>query len=194
MRYQVRNSEFFLEPKLLGKLISSAIRERDRLVIALFAYTGIRRHELKDLKVEDISMIERRIIIKNGKGKKQRIVFYPEELNKILKDYLGGRKSGYLFFNKRMKPLSLRTINNIVAMIGKNAGIENPNPRYKNITPHLFRHSLARNWKREGGSLETLQKILGHESFQTTMDLYGTQSIKETEFNYRELSDKLVKN
>jgi integrase len=93
-----------------------------------------------------------------------------------------------------MKPLSLRTINNIVAMIGKNAGIENPNPRYKNITPHLFRHSLARNWKREGGSLETLQKILGHESFQTTMDLYGTQSIKETEFNYRELSDKLVKN
>lgn len=191
MRYQAKNSEFFLEPQLIGKLIANTNKKRARLIIALFAYTGIRRHELRVLKVEDIFHVERKIII-NGKGRKQRIVFYPEEINEFLLTHLKGRTRGYLFPNKNMKPLSLRTINNIVALAGKKAGIKNPNPRYKNITPHLFRHSLARNWKRAGGSLETLQKILGHESLKTTMDLYGTQSIQETELNYRELTDKLV--
>ena len=68
----------------------------------------------------------------------------------------------------------------------------NPNPRYKNINPHLLRHSLARNWKRHGGSIESLQKLLGHERIATTLELYGTESLVEIEHNYHKMANRLV--
>ena len=58
------------------------------------------------------------------------------------------------------------------------------NPKYKNITCHLFRHSFSREWKKQGGSIESLAKILGHTSVKTTLDEYGTEDIEEVQENY----------
>ena len=88
--------------------------------------------------------------------------------------------------------MSLRNINYIVSRVAAKAGIETPNPRYRNVGPHLLRHSFARNWKRLGGSLESLQKILGHASLKTTLDVYGSESQAEVEENYRELAGRLT--
>lgn len=88
--------------------------------------------------------------------------------------------------------MSLRNVNYILARVGKEAGVASPNPRYPNIGAHLLRHSFARNWKRAGGSLESLQKILGHASLKTTLDVYGTESQEDTEENYRSLEAKIV--
>ena len=71
-----------------------------------------------------------------------------------------------------------------MAWAGKKAGVENPNPKYKNLTPHLFRHSFAREWKKQGGSIESLSKILGHTSVKTTLDEYGTEDIDQVQENY----------
>ncbi len=192
MNHQQRNSEFYLSPTEVCRLINGAKSARDKVVLSLFAYTGIRRAELRDLKVEDIHFDMNRIIIQRGKGGKQRIIFFPDLLINRLDDYIKiiGRDS--LFPGRKGKSLSLRSVNNIVTLAGQHAGIKNPNPRYKNINPHLLRHSLARNWKDAGGSLESLQKILGHASMKTTLDLYGTQSINDTERIYRGMSEKLV--
>ena len=76
--------------------------------------------------------------------------------------------------------------------IGQRADIIHPNPRYRHISPHLLRHSFARNWKRSGGSLESLKRLLGHSSRRTTMDLYGIESQEETEQNYREIEGLLL--
>ncbi|MFX0139898.1 MAG: tyrosine-type recombinase/integrase, partial [Candidatus Hodarchaeota archaeon] len=59
------------------------------------------------------------------------------------------------------------------------AGIKNPNPRLKHINPHIFRHSIARYLKNKGFSVEWIQNFLGHASYKTTMDMYGTLSIDE---------------
>ena len=192
MKYQSKNSEFYLSPKKISSLINSLNSIRDNLILSLFAYTGIRRNELRNIELNDVYIAERKIIIQHGKGNKQRIIFYPKSIDSLFCNYLKKHNSKYLFPNRNDIPLSLRTINNIVTSVGKRVGCKNPNPRYKNLTPHLFRHSLARNWKKAGGSIETLQKILGHKSIKTTMDLYGTESLNETKENYQLICKHLV--
>lgn len=192
MKQQNRPSEFSLRPEKLRTLISAADSPRNRLIITLFAFTGIRRAELQNLDSEDIFASDQRILIRDGKGGKSRLVFYPMSESEVLARYLDRRTQGALFPGRHRCRLTLRSINNIVAGVGKLAGIPHPNPRYKNISPHLFRHSFARNWKRSGGSLESLRKILGHASIRTTFDLYGTESVDETADNYQAMADRLV--
>lgn len=75
--------------------------------------------------------------------------------------------------------MSLRMVNHIIEKTGDVAGIENPNPARAHLNPHLFRHSIARFLKSKGFTAEWIQNFLGHESYKTTMDMYGTISIDE---------------
>jgi integrase/recombinase XerD len=192
MRYQAKNSEFHLRPPDLQKLIAAADNERDRLVVALFVYTGIRRAELQKIHIEDLDFERRRLLIRRGKGKKQRLLYLPERLTHALEVYCAGRDGGALFPGPTGELMSLRNVNYIVTRVAKAAGVRTPNPRYRNVGPHLLRHSFARNWKVAGGSLESLQKLLGHSSMKTTLDVYGTESVLETEENYRSLIERIL--
>ncbi len=58
-------------------------------------------------------------------------------------------------------------------------GVKNPNPRLTHLNPHLIRHSMSRWLKSQGFPVEFVQNFLGHESYKTTMDMYGTMSIDE---------------
>lgn len=191
-RFQIKNSEFYLTPTQIKQIIEAAARPRDRLILSLLAYTGIRRAELCSIHIEDIEWELSRIHIMKGKGNKHRFVFFSEALGRKLKSFVQERQRGPLFPGRNGGYLSLRAVNYIVARAGKLAEVKNPNPRYPNINPHLFRHSIARNWKNQNGSMESLQKILGHESLRTTLDLYGTESIEDTFRNYCLIVEKLV--
>jgi integrase len=70
-------------------------------------------------------------------------------------------------------------VNTIVQKVGESAGVTNPNPGRAQLNPHIFRHSIARYLKSKGFSAEWIQNFLGHQSYQTTMDMYGTISIDE---------------
>ena len=187
MKHQIRNSEFHLTPAELTKLIEGATGARDRLILELLVYTAIRRAELQMLRVADVEFSQRRLLIRRGKVGKQRIVYLPDLVLSNLKAYCESHRLEFLFPGRNGAPMSLRNINYIVSRVAERAGIDTPNPRYKNVGPHLLRHSFARNWKRAGGSLESLQKILGHASLKTTLDVYGTESQLETEENYRRI-------
>ena len=84
-----------------------------------------------------------------------------------------------MFLSNQNKPLSPRIVNHIVEQVGVRAGIDNPNPRLAHLNPHIFRHSIARWLKSRGFSAEWIQNFLGHQSYKTTMDMYGTISIDE---------------
>lgn len=185
MKHQARNSEFHLRPQELEQLVEAAKDPRDRLIISLFIYTGMRRVEAQSLRTEDIDLSRRRAIIRNGKGGKQRIVFLPDGIIPALSAFLSSRRRGALFTGPGGRAMSPRNFNYIVAKVARAAGISTPNPRYRDVGPHLLRHSFARAWKAAGGSLESLQKILGHSSLKTTLDFYGTESQLDTENNYR---------
>lgn len=191
-KYQAKNSEFHLSPSELRKLVAATDNPRDLLILELFIYTGIRRAELRQIQVDDLDLSRRRLLIRHGKGNKERIVYLTDRLVKSLKVFSGRRTGGPLFNGRNGGPLSERAINYIVSRVAEAAGLQTPNPRYRNIGPHLLRHSFARNWKVAGGSLETLRRILGHASLKTTLDLYGTESQADAEQNYRAVVGRLM--
>ena len=186
------NAEYHLTLDQINNLISSAGDLRNRLILKVFAFTGIRRFELAALKIEDLHWNTMTIHIKRGKGNKARYIPIPRTIVSDLTDYIADRKSGQLFLSRFNKPISVRQLNRIAQLIGESAGIENPNPNQNNITCHLFRHSFARLWKNAGGDIESLSRILGHSSVKTTWDLYGTQSIEDVKSNYKKTFENLI--
>ncbi|HLC88770.1 MAG TPA: tyrosine-type recombinase/integrase [Candidatus Nanoarchaeia archaeon] len=187
-------SQFHLTEQQIKILIKHAEKLRDKVVIKLLAYCGLRRFELAKIKIEDINFETRKIGILGKKNIDRLATIFSDQLLEDLKIYmqyvLGSPKQGYLFpaisslnENGHITPTQ---INRIVAKAGKRAQLNNPIPELKNINPHILRHSCARILKDRGLSLEVVQKVLGHLSYKTTMDLYGTKSISEMDTELKE--------
>jgi integrase len=184
IRSQLANAEFSLTAEQVRRLIVAAPCSRDRALIRLLAETGLRRHEAAQLNVGDVDLEKRLVIVRNGKGNKLRVVPITTQLAVELGDLVSTSRSGAVFVSRQVRQLSLRQINRIVARAGKTASIHHPNPKYREITCHLLRHTFARLWKAHGGSIESLSKILGHSSVKTTWDVYGTESLADIRRNY----------
>ena len=180
MRQQLKASAYSLKPAEVKKLVIATTRFRDRTVIKSLYWLGLRRKELVELDIRDIDFERKRVKVREGKGGKTRIVpIIDDELVGDLKHLIGSRKSGPVFLSNQGKQLAIRTVNQIIETTGKRAGIENPNPARKHLNPHIFRHSIARFLKSKGLTAEWIQNFLGHQSYQTTMDMYGTISLDE---------------
>jgi integrase len=116
----------------------------------------------------------------SAKGGKTRVI--PIINDEYLSDLIlliGSRKTGPIFLSNRNRAIALRSVNRIVSNLVDQAGIVNPNPRLTHLNPPLFRHSAARFLKSKWFRAEWIQNFLGHELYQTTMDMYGTLSIDE---------------
>lgn len=131
-------------------------------------------------------------MIRHGKGNKQRLVPITKGLSENLRGLIGDRTLGAVFQNSRGRQLSMRQVNRIVAQAGRDAGVATPNPKYSQITCHLFRHTFARLWKSKQGSIETLSTILGHQSVRTTWDVYGKESLEDIKHNYNRTIGQLL--
>ncbi|MAG72823.1 hypothetical protein CL620_00785 [archaeon] len=189
-------SQFHLSQEQVTKLIRHTDKLRDKIIIKLLAYCGLRRFELAKIKIDDINLETKKIRILGKKNIDRLATLFSPQLVDDLKLYLRyvlqDAKKGYLFpavstLNEHGH-ITPTQINRIVAKAGKRAQLENPHPDLKNINPHMLRHSCARILKDQGLSLEVVQKVLGHLSYKTTMDLYGTKSIVEMD---DELEEKM---
>lgn len=159
--------------------------QRDSLILEMLYATGVRVGELVNIKVNDIDLGRRNIIIL-GKGNKERFVTYGEYCEDILKTYLNSgrvilniRDSDYLFLNNNGGPLTDRGVRFILDRLIQKTSIN------KKISPHMIRHSFATHLLNEGCDLLTVQKLLGHESIKATQ-IYThvtTDRLKEVYFN-----------
>ncbi len=189
-------SQFHLTEDQIKQLIKHTEKLRDKVIIKLLAYCGLRRFELAKIKIEDVDLKTAKISILGKKNISRLSTLFSNQLIEDLKIYikyvLNNTKEGYLFpavsSLNQSEHISPTEINRIVAKAGKRAHLSNPVPELKNINPHILRHSCARILKDRGLSLEVVQKVLGHLSYKTTMDLYGTKSISEMD---SELKDKM---
>lgn len=191
IKQQMRASAYHLKPAEIKKLVIACANFRDRCIIKTLYWLGLRRQELVNLDVRDIDFERKRVNVRQGKGGKTRIVpMIDDEYIGDVKHLIGARKEGPVFLSNQNKNLSLRAVNYIIEYTGKKAGVENPHPARKHLNPHLFRHSIARFLKSKGFSAEWIQNFLGHQSYKTTMDMYGTISIDEMqEVAERKLSE-----
>ena len=158
--------------------------QRDLLLLELLYATGVRVGELTNIKVKDIDLSSRSILIL-GKGNKERIVTYGEYCEGILKLYLNDgyirlnlQCEEYLFLNKNGGRLTERGVRYILDQLIKKTSLN------KNISPHMLRHSFATHLLNGGCDLLTVQKLLGHESIKATQ-IYThvtTDRLKEVYF------------
>lgn len=163
----------------------TALGQRDLLLLELLYATGVRVGELTNIKVKDIDLSSKSILIL-GKGNKERIVTYGDYCEEILKRYLSDGyillntlNSEYLFLNKNGGCLTERGVRYILDQIIKQTSIN------KNISPHMIRHSFATHLLNEGCELTTVQKLLGHESIKATQ-IYThvtTDRLREVYYN-----------
>lgn len=178
------NAEFSLSPEELQRLIAAGASHRDQTLLQLLVETGMRRHEATLLRVADVDVERLLLVVQHGKGGKQRVIPMRQQLALAVCEIGGSDPSAYVFSSRQRAQLSLRQVNRIVAAAGRRAGIAHPNPRYRQLTCHLLRHTFARLWKAQNGSIESLSNILGHRRVSTTWNVYGRESLDDMLRNY----------
>lgn len=164
--------------------ISTALGQRDRLLLEMLYATGCRVGELVSIRIKDIDFGRKNILIV-GKGNKERYLNYGEYCEEALNNYLNNgyhelnrESNGFLFLNNNGGVLTERGVRFILDRIIKQTGIN------KSISPHMIRHSFATHLLNEGCDLLTVQKLLGHESIKATQ-IYThvtTDRLKEVYF------------
>ncbi len=135
-------------------------RIRNMVILGLLATTGLRVSELAAVKKEDVNIDENWIRV-TGKGNRERIVFFPEEIKVLLAHYLS-HDGKFLFESRRGKPITRQNIWKIVRLSGKKAMVG----RY--LKPHMFRHTFATELLESGMDIRIIQELLGHKSISTT--------------------------
>jgi len=158
----------------------------DVMIIKTLLYTGVRVSELVSIKLEDIDETRCQIRINQGKGKKDRLVPYPESFKEVLSYHMASmRKNGsvFLFESDPKRAYSDRGIRKMLAKYTKEAGIT------RSISPHKLRHFLFTWLKKQGLDDALIQPFSGHKSRQS-LEIYSTLSLADAQENY----EALIKN
>ncbi len=158
------------------RLIESAEGERDRLILRTLYVTGMRVGELCELTWDRVNLEDEVILVRSGKGGKDRVVLIDADTAKLLADLRASTGNS----NGRVFPVSPRTVQRIVRAAAKRAGID------KKVTPHTLRHSLATHLLEAGADIRAIQELLGHASLSTTQ-IYTHVSTRHLKREYGKL-------
>jgi len=142
-------------------------RERDRLLLALFAYAGLRRSELLGLDVDDADLERRLLHVRRAKGGRARVVPIHPALMPLFTDYLATRgpvACGPLFVGVHGRRLSQTVMTQTFLRYARAAGVT----ERKRVTPHTLRHVFASELLRAGANLRQVQELLGHKHLDST--------------------------
>lgn len=142
---------------------------RNKALLELIYGSGLRVSELLELKMQDIHIKERYVVV-HGKGSKERVVPISDMAVLALRDYmtkgrpllLSKAPLQYLFINNEGGHLSRQGFYKVLQGLSDAAGID------KKISPHTLRHSFATHLLENGIDLRSLQTLLGHEDISTT--------------------------
>jgi integrase/recombinase XerC len=155
------------------------VRRRDASLVLFLLHTGLRLSEVVGLCTSDVSIQERKgsVRVQHGKGGKQRNVPLNSEARKALQEWCAVRPKGeYLWTavdGENNDALSGRAVQRILARYAKAAGIAE-------LTPHVCRHTFAKNLVDNQVGLEKVAALLGHSSLNTTR-VYITPSERDLE-------------
>jgi site-specific recombinase XerD len=144
-------------------------RVRDRAMVELLYGSGVRASEAVSLDWRDLSLDDRRIHVRAGKGNRDRIVPMSRATAQALRALSaverasGKAASGArpIFQNTRGSRLNVRSVARIVAAELARGGLAR-------VNPHALRHSCATHLLDHGADLRSIQELLGHTSLSTT--------------------------
>jgi site-specific recombinase XerD len=133
--------------------------------VLIMLHSGLRAGECADLRIQDLDLPARRLVIRAGKGQRDRLVYLSESACQAIQIYLQGNQrpaQDFLWRKKSGKLISPVYLRTIIAKIGVALEIEH-------LYPHRLRHTCATRLLNAGMDILQIQKLLGHENLATTM-------------------------
>ena len=169
------------DDRLWGESYEDALA---RTILIMFYETGIRLSELVGLDDTDVDLANRTVKV-TGKRNKQRIVPFGDELASELSQYVEKRDSQVvrttsgMFLDKKGKRVSHEKVGKMVKeSLSKVTTM-------KKRSPHVLRHSYATAMLNNGAGLESVKKLLGHQSLSTT-EIYTHTTFEQLKRVYKQ--------
>lgn len=154
-----------LSRKEVARLLEALPNLKHRAMLNVLYGCGLRVSELVNLQIPDIDSERMFVIVRQGKGKKDRMVPLSARLLEVLREYWRAyQPKPWLFPGlPASRPITNRSVLRVCRNAAEKAGIE-----HKNVTPHTFRHSFATHLLESGTNVRAIQLLLGHSSLGTT--------------------------
>jgi integrase/recombinase XerD len=139
--------------------------------------TGVRAKELCNINLEDVNLADSSILIRQGKGRKPRYVFFGKRTRKQIRKWISlrGVEGKALFASRENERVSYTTLREIMRRLSLKVGIKTP-------SLHAFRRAFCLECLRKGMSEITIARLMGHTTTQligryakqTTVDLMNS--------------------
>src|SRR5215217_123508 len=161
-----RDPAILLKTEYKALLQVAGGNSRDLAMVMLFLQTGLRVSELVNLKLTDIDFTSREITVRQGKGRKDRVVPLVRQAGETLKAYLKVRDAqpeyDEVFIARNGTSMDVRTVRYRIHKYYKEAGIK------KKASVHTLRHTFSTHQIHNGLKLNQLKEVLGHRRMETT--------------------------
>jgi site-specific recombinase XerD len=151
--------------------------KRDWAMFRLMLRCGLRVEEVADLTIAAIDLKQRRLMVLNGKGSKDRVVYISDDAAEALDAYLKLRRHSRMkkvFLvekgDYKGKPISVRGIQKRMEYYAKKSGIA--------VCCHRLRHTMATDLLNAEAEVETIQDLLGHNWITTTQRYCKVSNVK----------------
>lgn len=170
---QVEKLLFYVENR-------NKVSTRNKLIVYLLLYTGVRVSELVGIKLVDVNFLTSQLKV-IGKGGKWREIGLRQDVVQLMRQYIKEERyesnfnqSEYLLVSQRAEKMHRDAVRDWLANISKELGFH--------IHPHLFRHTFCTRLLKKGVDLTTVSKIAGHCSVSVTAKFY-IQTTKQEKMN-----------
>lgn len=163
-----------LSKEEVKRLLNASTNLKHRTMLSLIYACGLRRSELLNLTFSDIQSARNILLIKQSKGKKDRIVPIGNKIIQQLREYYLLYRPKYWLFEGQSagEQYSAKSLQNVLKLSVSKSGISKP------VTLHWLRHSYATHLLESGTDLRYIQELLGHSSSRTT-EIYTHVSTHE---------------
>jgi site-specific recombinase XerD len=167
----------YLKDEEVTRLFQSIRGLRDHAIFMLMLRCGLRVEEVAHLRLQDIDLAQKRILVRCGKGNKDRMVYISHDAHRALLNYLNSRspsKLGEVFLVGkgicRGRPISVRGIQKRMEYYARRTGLK--------LSCHHLRHTMATQLLNADADLVTIQDLLGHTRIKTTQRYARVSNLK----------------
>ncbi|MGJ9385232.1 tyrosine-type recombinase/integrase [Salipaludibacillus sp. CF4.18] len=175
---QVEKLLFYVENK-------NKVSLRNKLIVYLLLYTGVRVSELVGIQLEDIDYLTSNLNV-IGKGGKRREIGLRKDVLQLVREYRNEERSmsafcdsPHLLVSQRAEKMHRDAVRDWLANVGKDIGFK--------LHPHIFRHSFCKRLLKKGVDITTVSKLVGHSTVNMTAKFY----IQTTRQEKQDAVDKL---
>jgi site-specific recombinase XerD len=176
----------------LDLLFAVVTKKRDRALFMLMLRCGLRVDEVANLSLDAIDYENSQIVVRGGKGAKDRTTYISNDAADALATYLQARqpsREGKIFLVEKGihkgKPISVRGIQKRIEYYSKKIGVS--------LSCHKLRHTMATNLLNAGADIVTIQELLGHSKIEQTMR-YSKLSNMRAQHDYYKAMHRVMKN